>query len=962
MSLTVGKLKNNSLYTKKEISEIQPPEYDKLILYLSLQGYLLDNKNYLEDVGLDKFNSHSGVNAYWINMTQDGTFLGNPIYRVEKGSSDQGFFYRYNIAGLEKIQEAEEYILTGIFKSSNSNETIEAIDHPYQGGGNPWTQGNYVGPYESYDDRYYLGNGWWRYIYRFKIDRTQITNQSYKNNLYFGFQWYWQDTGQYVWGTQPQLYVGNSKKIYQGQKSSYLYNSLVIYKDQLSFEGPITNQISISNMNNYPIGYTGNVCGFSNNFESRFGQGNWSTKIVKQDNCIIPELRKAQRIITNQSGWGGWYASNIGNTSGDITYGVLIRLHYGEIQFGDLNTSNRLYINQNYYQQKGQKLGDWIWQCGTFLGSSGGRHLYQNGVTKADIQQVQIYNTNQQLSYVDGSKNQSYLSLPVDVFDQFKDEITVSFIYEPLSNQTYGTWPQIFTMNWWVSGNTSDWFGIYRGNGWSSQDSITFNVVDGTRQYSKGTSMTGINSRLNHKLFIQMSYSKSNKNLQIFVRDINTSEDLLKTNISLQTDFSFDKTFSYQKLGYLNQGSNQQNQKITNFSFYHKSFDQQNLYTLIPRVFQIDKNGFLKTKEIQEPHNLLTEYGSTQFETGQLGGIYQSYTQTNISVSVVPRKFKTKYSYFIKRAPNITATGSTSQNWGGLKLSFPDDKSWEENQTYRVSFWYAGYSQHNIEIYFAYAVGWVTMGVGLTKLSLPYITTQFTDEDGWKYYEQEFTIPTGYIYQTGTDNIVYYCMREFKIGYTYTTTDQYGTRLYINDLKIERISKNSEYKKTRGIKKYGVYIKEQIENNNFNDIYAVGTSYDSTYPENRTDGNRILKINETQIYNTTGRGLRLTIFDSNFTVISDTTYDVYGDDVQRTNLANQLIQIDKQKYWQLTSYDQVNTNATLNSQMQSLGSKIWPLSYRSPYQAVGKGQEIIKEDGQMNNVNYVSKQVINIKI
>jgi hypothetical protein len=67
-------------------------------------------------------------------------------------------------------------------------------------------------------------------------------------------------------------------------------------------------------------------------------------------------------------------------------------------------------------------------------------------------------------------------------------------------------------------------------------------------------------------------------------------------------------------------------------------------------------------------------------------------------------------------------------------------------------------------------------------------------------------------------------MREFKIGYNYTTTDEYGTRLYVNDLKIERISKNNEYKKTRGIKKYGVYIKEWIENNKFTDVYIVGTA------------------------------------------------------------------------------------------------------------------------------------------
>jgi len=69
------------------LSEEQPVEYDKLILYLSLKSGLLSTKNYLEDVGLDKFNTYDGINTYWINMTQDGTFLGNPIYRVEKGSS-----------------------------------------------------------------------------------------------------------------------------------------------------------------------------------------------------------------------------------------------------------------------------------------------------------------------------------------------------------------------------------------------------------------------------------------------------------------------------------------------------------------------------------------------------------------------------------------------------------------------------------------------------------------------------------------------------------------------------------------------------------------------------------------------------------------------------------------------------------------------------------------------------------
>ena len=41
---TVGKLKKGSLYLKNNLSEEQPVEYDKLILYLSLKSGLLSTK------------------------------------------------------------------------------------------------------------------------------------------------------------------------------------------------------------------------------------------------------------------------------------------------------------------------------------------------------------------------------------------------------------------------------------------------------------------------------------------------------------------------------------------------------------------------------------------------------------------------------------------------------------------------------------------------------------------------------------------------------------------------------------------------------------------------------------------------------------------------------------------------------------------------------------------------------
>lgn len=1132
------KLFKDFVLIPEEFAEEGVADYDRLLAYLPLHGSVITLHNYLEDIGKQNFYAWSGGGNYWTNITQDGTFLGNPIYRVEKQTLADGYFYAYNVSGLEQIQDIEEYTLTGVFKSSNSSESLEPIDYPYQGGGYPWTEGNYTSQYESQVYKYYLGNGWWRYIYTFKIDRTKITNTAYRNNFYFGFKWWtWANTGQYVWGTQPQLYVGIGKKIYQGISTAFNYDNLRLFNDSISFEGAVTNQISTSNMQSYDIGYTGNVCGFSNNFEERFGSGNWSTEIIYDGTIPVTGLTKAQRIqtykyttlnkdnnfgylykvcgtqtiendkikltasqnthqlvvlksipsnsygyieayvtipsdgnagfvymttqfddvndtygyyvgvgngtlvmgkgsntadsgswtqlasastsytqgqtvklkvvysngsheqyindtlvashtdatyssggvglrvfggsggatqyfdnitySTNKNGWGGWFSGNIGNTSGNIVYGVLLRLHYGEIQFGDLNSSNRLYINESYYQQHGKKLGEWIWQVGKFNGSGGGRHLYQVGNTKADIQAVQIYNTDQLLSYVDGSAGVSYLELPVDIFNNFKDEFTVSFIYEPLSDNTYGSYPQIFTLNWQTSGHTKDWFGIYRGNGWSSQNTILFNVIDSTRDYSYESSVNGINDRIGHKLFILASISTKTKKISAYIRDLTTHEDLMVYSQDLPSDFNFDKGFDYQRLGFLNQGTDQQNQKISELHVYSKFIDASEAPKYIPRTFSIDNKGWQKINIAKERDNLLDRYGESQFITGQFGGIWNKYEQTNCKVMLVPRPFRhLPYSYMVKRQPNVL--NSPNWNWGGLRLIFPDDKIWEEGQTYRLSFYYKGYSQHTIEIYFQYSVGWVSNGVGLSGLFLPYITHTFDDIDGWQYYEQIFTIPKGYMYQTGTDGVTYYCMREFKIGYTYTDTDEYGTRLYINDLQIEKVS-DSNVSPFR-IFPLGVHTRMFKEDSKFTKIYLVGTQFDSTYPENRTSGNRILKINDTEIYNTGGRGLRLTIFDNSFNVLSDTTYDVYADNAQRTNLATQLAGIERTQYWQLTSYDAVNTNTDLTNQLQAMGSKIWPLSYRSPYQAFGRGQQILYEDGAPYNIEYKGKQVINLWI
>ena len=899
-----------------------------------------------------------GGSQYWINPIQDGTFLGNPIYRVEKGSSDAGYFYKYSVSGLEYIQDAEEYTMTGIFKSSNSSQSVQPLDYPYQGAGSPWTTGNYVHQYASNTYQYYLNNGWWRYIYTFKVDRNQITTVQYRKLFFFGFQWNWASAGQYFWGTQPGLYLGTHKKYYQGIQSQFDVRNIRSYNDSLGFEGPITNQITTSNMENYQIGHTGNVCGFGNNFTERFGAGNWSTQIVYQDNSPMPSVTKCQRIITKASGWGGWTSGNIGNTSGTITYGVLIRLHYGEIQFGDLNTSSRLYINQSYYQSKGKKLGDWVWQIQQFPATGSFRHLYQSGPTKADIQQVQIYNGDNTVGYVSGSANASVQTIPTDWANLFKNEFTVSFVYEPLATYSYLSYPQIFTLNWWTSDRTQDWLGIYRGNSWSGQDQLLLHIIDGTRQIESGTSLNGINALVNHRLFIAQSYSQSLHKYSVYVYDMTGKQELLKSDINLDPAFQFDKTFSYCRLGYLNEGDSQ-NQKISNLSIHAKYMSAADLYRLFPKTFGVDKLKHVKVNLIQEPKNILDRYTPQAFETGSLGGIWSQYTQTNCSVSIVPVKYRqNKYSYFVYRPPNLTYDGSSSvQDCGGVVLSFPDDKTFEEGATYRLSFDYFGHSDHIIQIYFAYSVGW-TNYVGLTGLFLPYITNSFDELAGQQHYEQSFTIPPGYIYQTGTDQNVYFCMREMKIGYTYTQTSALGEKLFVNNICIEKISGNESHRQKYGINKNGIMTRRFAElNSGAHDIFLVGTCGDQPY-----SGLRQVNVDGQTIVNNSSRGLNLAIFNSQFQLISSTNYDIYGDDQQRTNLQAQLAAIQRSQYWQLTSYDQMNTNSQLTAQLQQMNSTLWPLTGRSPYQQFGFGQRLVYETGTPYNQLYRHRQVLNFKI
>ena len=122
-------------------------------------------------------------------------------------------------------------------------------------------------------------------------------------------------------------------------------------------------------------------------------------------------------------------------------------------------------------------------------------------------------------------------------------------------------------------------------------------------------------------------------------------------------------------------------------------------------------------------------------------------------------------------------------------------------------------------------------------------------------------------------------------------------------------------------------------------FYVRGTGY--------AEGFRILILNNTTIYNTSGRGMRLTIFDT--TNNMNITYDVNIDTYTVANvdiLVTALQTITDTDVFVMTSYDYIRTNANLNTEMDNLGSWRWPSFYdgRNRYACIGLGKTGIQSE------------------
>jgi hypothetical protein len=413
-----------------------------------------------------------------------------------------------------------------------------------------------------------------------------------------------------------------------------------------------------------------------------------------------------------------------------------------------------------------------------------------------------------------------------------------------------------------------------------------------------------------------------------------------------------------------------------------------------------------------------TEYGGGS-------GNWSIYKQSKIYTTA--RKYAGKdslYGVHIYRDPNV----DSSSTWGGLSF-YPPAACKLRNHKYRLSFDYRGYTNGNtMEVYNNYTVGWGDMGIGLPTPWWAGVGAYDTDWE-WRRYEYDYEIQDQYLdfvpgsnrpawspttqytgsYYAVTYNGYVYAHRagypdptlgvnpeaeypgtwvwkvpmtagyfdlysNIKIGFSYEAQGNRGTHIYLDNIQITDITNNSRWK-FNGSGWEADNIAEKTTH-----IFAKGTAYMGIDKGDGGDkfaveGSRVLEINGTRVYEASGRGLRLTVINElDNSVVLDQLFDTYGSDPARTDLANALASIGSDQLWVLTSFDAINPNAALDSQMASMGSILLVNDgneysvyknggYRSTYAAVGRGQKLIKEDGAtQGDTVYKRKAVIDLKL
>lgn len=172
------------------------------------------------------------------------------------------------------------------------------------------------------------------------------------------------------------------------------------------------------------------------------------------------------------------------------------------------------------------------------------------------------------------------------------NDFSIGFNWTPLAHTTDYTTPHLCSLGSWTDNNSQDWIGIYRGKGWGENILNISTVCLSSNSRIEIASISNFNTLIGHKLYIGISYNKTNKKIVVIVYDKTTNSYIIKKEVvnNILVFNSFKSWIFNYYTGDL----------TTNLSIYNKALAINEFEQNYINKFSIEKDGSIFLDRLSE--------------------------------------------------------------------------------------------------------------------------------------------------------------------------------------------------------------------------------------------------------------------------------------------------------------------------------------------------------------------------
>jgi hypothetical protein len=369
----------------------------------------------------------------------------------------------------------------------------------------------------------------------------------------------------------------------------------------------------------------------------------------------------------------------------------------------------------DYILQTGTVLYPQDWKTQSFTTTSPatdvtGRHFYLGfgGVkagTKYRVDFVQFEKASYGTGFINGTRSSSgYLKLPNHWSCETGggNDRSVVFKYIPTTSATYGTKSVILGMGIEATPITNNYVAIRRSAEYGSYDNLDYTFQDGTTQVVCATaSVTGINARINHDLWLGVGWTSTGNKISFWAYDGTTSEVLLKQELSGVVSYDGFTNLTNFNIG--GDTSMSANGIFSNVGIYNRLITGTEFLSIARDSMNVAGDGTITCSEIIDipttSMNLTQSINSANSTQNLISPIFTSFSGVG----------NTESKAFINGSNctswNITSTGDAEIGSPTVTL--------DPNSCYEFSVWMTSPSKINGQFYFGYHV----FDSGMTNIS-----------------------------------------------------------------------------------------------------------------------------------------------------------------------------------------------------------------------------------------------------